>query len=130
MCPEHTQRVFSNIIKEKKVVKFEGEAHFGAVVMKPIKIIGWPNENEHARIWLKAKDHISFALLEFRNYMGSSLKGAMSTPFYNPFLAKFVKYASPKMKEPDVWLWIVEDKKNIVYTLNNMEENVVGVRMM
>jgi hypothetical protein len=119
--------VFSYIIKEKKVVHFEGEAHFGAVVMKAIKIIGWPNENEHARIWLNAKDHISFALLEFMNYMGSSLKGIMSTPFYNPFLAKFVEYASPKMKEPDVWLWIVEDKKTRVYTQNNMKENVVGV---
>ena len=35
----------------------------------------------------------------------------MNTPFYNPFLAKFLEYASPKMKEPDVWLWIVEDKR-------------------
>jgi hypothetical protein len=58
--------------------------------------------------------------------MGSSLKGIMSTPFYNSFLAKFVEYASPKMKEP-VWLWIVEDKITRVYTLNNMKENVVGV---
>ena len=35
----------------------------------------------------------------------------MSTPFYEPFLSKFVDYASPKFKEVDIWLWIVEDRR-------------------
>ena len=45
--PKHTQWFFSNIIKEKKNDYFKGETHFGAVVMEPIKIVGWPNKNEH-----------------------------------------------------------------------------------
>ena len=54
---------------------------------------------------MKAKDHISFALLDFKNIMGILFEGAMSMPFYNPFLMKFVEYASPRMKELDVWMW-------------------------
>ena len=109
--PELTQKVFANFIKEKKIVRFEGEAHFGPVVVEPLKIIGWPGENGRAQVRLKAKDHISFALFDFRNIPGSTFEGTMSTPFYAPFLAKFVEYACPRLKEPDVWLLIVEDRR-------------------
>ena len=35
----------------------------------------------------------------------------MSTPFYKPFMSKFVEYANPKLREVDKWLWIVEDRR-------------------
>ena len=38
-------------------------------------------------------------------------------PFYNPFMAKFMEYKSPTMKEPHVWLWIVEQEKLPVVTV-------------
>src|ERR1700737_2742336 len=46
-----------------------------------------------------------------RNIPGSSFKRTMSTLFYDPFLSKFVDYASPKFREIDIWLWIVEDRR-------------------
>ena len=36
--PEHSKRVFSNFIKKKKIVSFEGEAHFNQVSFEPLKI--------------------------------------------------------------------------------------------
>ena len=50
-------------------------------------------------------------MIDFRNIPGSSFEGTMNTPFYEPFLSKFVDYASPKFREVDIWLWIVEDKR-------------------
>jgi hypothetical protein len=51
-----------------------------------------------------------FALLDFRRLpgSGSSRHGDKDHPFYNPFMAKFMDYKSPAMREPHVWLWIVE----------------------
>ena len=37
-------------------------------------------------------------------------------PFYNPFMAKFMEYKSPAMREPHVWLWIVEQEKVSIIT--------------
>ena len=60
---------------------------------------------------MRAKDHISFAFLDFKNIPWSMFEETMSTPFYDPFLIKFVEYVCPRMKEPNVWLWIVENRK-------------------
>ena len=38
--PEHTKRAFSNFIKEKKIVSFEGDAYFNQVSFEPLKIQG------------------------------------------------------------------------------------------
>ena len=38
VLPEHTNRAFSNFIKEKKIVQFEGDVHFNLVTFKPLKI--------------------------------------------------------------------------------------------
>ena len=39
---EHTNRAFSNFIKEKKIVSFERDTHFNLVTFEPLKIQGWP----------------------------------------------------------------------------------------
>lgn len=109
--PEYTERVFTNFIKEKKIVSFEGAAQFNPVTFEPLKIHGWPGPDPRKSIRTKAKDRFSFALLDFRNIPGSSFEGTMSVPFYEPFLSKFVEYASPRLREPEVWLWIVEDRR-------------------
>lgn len=31
--------------------------------------------------------------------------------FYEPFLSKFVNYASPKFREIKIWVWIVKDRR-------------------
>ena len=108
--PEHTTRVFSNFIKEKKIVKFEGDVHFNLVTFEPLKIQGWPGLDASMAIRTKAHDSFLFGLIDFRIILGSSFEGTMSILFYDPFLSKFVDYASPKFREIDIWLWIVEDR--------------------
>ena len=109
--PEHTVRIFSNFIKEKKIVSFEGDAQFNLVTLEPLKIQGWPGVDARKVIRTNARDRFPFGMIDFRNIPGSSFEGTMSTPFYEPFLSKFVDYASPKFREVDVWMWIVEDRR-------------------
>ena len=109
--PEHSARAFSNFIKEKKIVSFEGDAHFNLVTVDPLKIQGWPGSDARKAIRTKAGDRFPFAMIDFRNIPGASFEGTMSTPFYEPFFTKFVDYGSPKFREVDVWLWIVEDRR-------------------
>ena len=108
---DHTTRAFSNFIKEKKIVSFEGDAHFNLVTLEPPKIQGWPGVDARKAIRTNAGDRFPFGMIDFRNIPGSSFEGTMSTPFYEPFLSKFVDYASPKFREVDIWLWIVEDRR-------------------
>jgi hypothetical protein len=109
--PDHTARAFSNFIKEKKIVQFEGDAYFNLVTFEPLKIQGWPGQDARMAIRTKAGGRFPFGMIDFRNIPGSSFEGTMSTLFYDPFLSKFVDYASPKFREIDVWLWIVEDRR-------------------
>jgi hypothetical protein len=108
---EHSALAFSNFVKEKRIVTFEGGAHFNPVTMEPIKIQGWPGVEPRKAIRLKARDRFPFALIDFRKIPGGSFEGTMSSPFYEPFLAKFAEYASPRLREIDTWLWIVEDRR-------------------
>jgi hypothetical protein len=39
------------------------------------------------------------------------VRGTKDMPFYNPFMAKFMEYKSSAMREPHVWLWIVEQER-------------------
>jgi hypothetical protein len=111
-APEHIARAFSNFVKEKRIVTFEGGAHFYPVTLEPLKIQGWLGVEPRKAIKLRAKEHFHFALIDFKNIPSSSFEGTMSTLFHEPFLAKFVDYASPKLREIDTWLWIVEDKRD------------------
>jgi hypothetical protein len=52
-----------------------------------------------------------FALIDFRSIPGAKVRGTKDMPFYNPFMAKFMEYKSPAMREPHVWLWIVEQER-------------------
>ena len=109
--PEHSARAFSNFIKEKRIVRFEGSAQFNLVTFEPLKIQGWPGPDSRMAIRTKAGDRFPFGIIDFRNIPGSSFEGSMSTLFYERFLSKFVDYGSPKFREVDIWLWIVEDRR-------------------
>lgn len=110
--PDRLSKVLANFIKEKMIVTFEGDAAFNPVVFDPLKIQGWPGTEARKAIRIKAGDKFPFSLIDFRNIPGGSIEGAMSSPFYEPFFSKFVDYASPRLREVDIWLWIVEDKKS------------------
>ena len=110
--PEHTTRAFANFIKEKRIVIFEGDAQFNPVTLQPLKIQGWPGNKARKAIRIRAGDRFPFSLSDFRNIHGGSIEGAMSSPFYEPFFSKFADYGSPRLREVDIWLWIVEDMKS------------------
>lgn len=112
VLPEHTLRAFSNFIKEKRVVCFEGSAHFNPVTFEPLKIQGWPGPEARMAIRTKAGGRFPFGMIDFRNIPYGSTEGAMTSPFYDRFLAHFVDYGCPRFREVDIWLWIVEDKKS------------------
>ena len=109
--PEHSARAFTNFIKEKKMIRFEGDAHFNLVTFDPLKIQGWPGVEARKAIRVRANDHFPFGILDFRNIPGGAIEGAMSCPFYEPFVTKFQDYGSPRFREVDIWLWIVEDRR-------------------
>jgi len=110
--PEHTITVFNNFIKEKKIVSFEGDAHFNLVqVASPVKIQGWPGVEARKAIRVNAKDRFPFALMDFRNIPGHTIEGSMSAPFYEYFMPKFAEYGCPRLREVDIWLWIVDDAR-------------------
>ena len=106
---EHSARFFSNFIKEKKIVTFEDDAHFNRVTLDPLKIQGIEARNA---IRIKARDGFPFSMIDFENIPGGSIEGAMSCPFYKPFITKFVDYGCPWFREVDIWFWIVEDRKS------------------
>jgi hypothetical protein len=89
----------------------KGKRLFNLVSFKPIKIQGWPGVESRKQIRVNATDRFSFGLIDFRNILGHTFEGTMSTPFYEGFMPKFVEYTSPKLREVDVWLWIVEDRR-------------------
>jgi hypothetical protein len=81
------------------------------VTLEPLKIQGCPGVEPRKGIRTKTMDHFPFALIDFRNIPGSSFEGTMSTLFHKPFMTKFVDYARPKLREIEIWLWIVEDRR-------------------
>lgn len=98
-------------MKEGKIVIFEGDAHFNPVTFDPLKIQGWPGVDSRKVIRTRARDHFPFAIKDFKNIHGSLFEGTMSTLFHDPFMAKFVEYVGPKLREINVWLRIVEDRQ-------------------
>ena len=111
-------RAFSNFIKEKMIVSFEGDAHFNLVTVEPFKIQGWSGTDARKAMRTKAGDRFPFGMIDFRNIPGASFEGTKSTRFYEPFLSKFVDYANPKFREVNVWLWIVGDRRaKLVYKM-------------
>jgi hypothetical protein len=78
---EHSQRAFSIFIKEKRIVKFEGSAHFNLVAFEPVKIMGWPGPDSRMTIRLKAGDRFPFGIIDFKNIPGNEFEGTMSVPF-------------------------------------------------
>ena len=112
VLPEHTQKAFNNFIAEKRIVRFEGSAHFNPVTFDPLKIQGWPGPEARMAIRTKAEGRFPFGMIDFRNIPYGSTEGAMSSLFYEKFIAKFVDYGSPRFREVDVWMWIVEDRKS------------------
>lgn len=59
----------------------------------------------------KTKNWFPFRIINFRKIPRSLFEGTMSILFYEPFVLKLVDYANTKLRELDIWLWIVEDRR-------------------
>ena len=125
--PDNALRAFNNFIKEKKIVRFEGSAHFNPVTIEPLKIKGWPGAEARMAIRTKAGGRFPFGMIDFRNIPYGSTERAMSGPFYDKFITKFVDYGCPRFREVDIWLWIIETKSQSRCTSLSASCNPISV---
>ena len=102
-------QILKNFMKEKKIVKFEGEAHFNFVDNTGIRFSGWGLVTRAQT--REGFFNFPFAVIDYRMVPGSHTKGDMSSPFFDQFMKAFVKFKSPNMHEPEVWLWIVDAER-------------------
>ena len=114
--PEELQRYIS-FLERKRNTTFEDIARFCVVTtrLERTTFSKWDGTINRAEV-REDRRGCPFAILEFRGIPGASRQGAKGVPFYNPFMEKFLEYKSPAMREPHVWLWIVEQKKVSVVT--------------
>ena len=96
-------------MERKRNGTFEGMAKF-CTVTTGLERPKWDNNFTRAEV-REDRRGCSFALIDFRSIPGASSRGTKDLPFYNPFMAKFMEYKSPAMREPHVWLWIVEQER-------------------
>jgi hypothetical protein len=104
--------LYRTFLERKKKASFAGSAKFCAVTSIDGKTLfsKWDGVLTRADI---REDRLGspFALIDFRSIPGAKVRGTKDMPFYNPFMGKFMEYKSPAMREPHVWLWIVEQER-------------------
>ena len=72
------------------------------VTFDPLKIQGWLGVEARKAIRVKVGDRFPFGLIDWRLAPGGAIEGAISSPFYKPFLTKFVDYGCPRFREVDI----------------------------
>lgn len=101
--PKYTAHVFSNFIKELKM----------GLALYP----GYPQALEDLGLALRKspeghkdqnKDLVLLCHYGLHTILGSLFKGTMSTPFYDPFLAKFIWYAIVQMFGLNIYSYIAD----------------------
>ena len=109
--PEEVARYMS-FLERKKNAEFKGLARFCVVTtgMERTTFSKWDGTISRAEV-REDRRGCPFAILDFRGIPGSSKQHQPGSPFYNPFMSKFIDYKSPAMREPNVWLWVVEQEK-------------------
>src|SRR6202022_3359419 len=111
MDPQEVEQ-YRSFLARKRMATFEGVARFCVVTtgVERTTFSKWDGNNNRAEI-KEDRRGCPFALIDFRGIPGASRQGAKDMPFYNPFMMKFMEYKSPAMREPHVWLWIVEQER-------------------
>jgi hypothetical protein len=102
--------IYVFFLDRKKNVKFEGAARFCMVEPKTMRFS--PYDDHASRATVREDPRGSpFAIFDFRGIPGAWKSGTADSPFYEPFYSAFKKHRSPAIREPHVWLWIVELEK-------------------
>lgn len=109
--PEERQR-YITFLERKKAAKFEGLARFCVVTtgLERITFSKWDGTTSRAEV-REDRRGCPFAIMDFRSIPGSYRQPPPGQHFYTPFMNKFIDYKSPAMREPHVWLWVVEQEK-------------------
>ena len=121
--PEEIQRYVS-FLERKRCATFEGVARFCVVTtgLERTTFSKWDGTISRAEV-REDRRGCPFAVIDFRGIPGAYKQGAQGEPFYNPFMAKFMDHKSPTMREPHIWLWIVETERLSVVT--DLYENTI-----
>ena len=114
--PQEVEQYKQFLVRKRKAT-YEGVARFCVVTtgIERTTFSKWDGTISRAEV-REDRRGCPFALIDFRGIPGASRQGAKDMPFYNPFMTKFMEYKSPGMREPHVWLWIVEQEKLSVVT--------------
>ena len=100
--------------RRRILLNSRANVHFNQVTLEPLKIQGRPIVDPWKVIRTKAMDHLSFAIMDFRNIMRNSLEGTMSTPFYEPFPLQVHWVRKSRIKE--TWGVVVDYERQKGWT--------------
>lgn len=116
---DREQILYVFFLDRKKNAKFEGAARFCMVNPKTMVFSSYDDHASRAAVREDPRGP-AFAILDFRGIPGAWKTGSADSAFYEPFYTAFKKYRSPHIREPHVWLWIVDvDKAAQVMNLYN-----------
>lgn len=107
---DREQSLYLFFLDRKKNAKFEGAARF--CMVEPKTMVFSPYDDHASRATVREDPRgPPLAILDFRGIPGAWKSGSVENPFYEPFFSAFKKHRSPAIREPHVWLWIVELEK-------------------
>ena len=108
---EELQRYIS-FLERKRNATFKDMPRFCVVTMglERITFSTWDDTINRAEVRVDRRG-FPFAVIDFSGIPSASRRGAKGEPFYNLFMTKFMEYKLPTMREPHVWLKIVEQEK-------------------
>ena len=99
-------------LERKKATRFEGVARYCVVTtgMERVTFSKWDWTISRSKV-REDRRGCPFAIMDFQNMPGVNKSKSPGVAFYNPFMAKFQEFKSLAMREPHVWLWIVDTKR-------------------
>ena len=105
-------RQYIIFLERKRTATFHGVARFCSVTtgVTNTTFSMWDDSTSKMEV-RQDRRGCPFALIDFRCIPGAGRKGIKGMPFYDPFIEKFMALKSPDIREPHVWLWIVDQEK-------------------
>ena len=105
-------RRYIMFLERKRTAKFSGVARFCHVTVgvNNTTFSGWDDRASRMEV-REDRSGSPFGLIDFRCIPGCTRQGIKGMPFYEPFMTKLLELKSPGIREPHVWLWIVDQER-------------------
>ena len=111
------KRRYINFLQRKRNAKFRGVARFCLVTTGVTSTTFSKWDDGTSKMELREdRRGCPLGIIDFRCIPGCTREGIKGMPFYEPFMAKFMIFKSPGIREPHVWLWIVDQEKMAAVT--------------